>query len=190
MIEVIAPPVSEVTDASDPLLREHVRLLPDEDDQDLVLSAYAAAARDFAERATGRFLLTQTLRASLRYVGPRVVLPTAPVQSITALRITAADGSSFEIPPSDYRLTKARGLAEVLPALGAGWPAPGLGAEVQVDFVAGYGDTAAAVPPSILQAIRLHTAHSFRYREAADDVQLAEIPMGARDMLSSFRLIK
>ncbi len=60
---------------------------------------------------------------------------------------------------------------------------------VQVEFTAGYGATAADVPPAIRTAILLMVAHWYNNREASTEGQQSEIPFGASALIAPFRRV-
>ncbi len=113
----------------------------DSTDDDALLAALITAARLQVESATGRALVTQSWRLTLRHAPRLVVLPVAPVQSLTV----APDGAVLQ------------GDAVLLVS-----PMDGL----TIDYVAGYGD-AGTVPGDLKQAILVLVAYWYEHRDTA-----------------------
>lgn len=178
---VLVPPRWEPVGLSD--LKAHLKV--DGDDEDVLLWGYLQAAREEAERRTGRALATQTLRvvvdafeavSARRDAGapagydPRaagtIVLPRAPVQSIVQVQWTSSTGAVTTLAGGDYLLaaTDPNRSARLFPGA-AGWPVgPFAAAEaVRVDYVAGYAN-ADDVPHTIRQWILLHAAKWYEQR--------------------------
>lgn len=110
-------------------------------DDDALLAALISAARLQVESATGRALVTQSWRLTLPHAPMLVVLPVAPVQSLTS----APDGAALQ------------GDAVLLAA-----PMD----DLTIDYVAGYGD-ASAVPGDLKQAILMLVAYWYEHRDSA-----------------------
>lgn len=94
---------------------------------------------------------------------------------------TLVDGTDFltdldSNPPTIHR-----------PAGGSSWPAtdPTRAKSVEVDFVAGYGATAASVPALLVQAVQMLTAHYYTNREAVGNFG-AEVPFAVSSICRLF----
>ena len=77
----------------------------------------------------------------------------------------------------------------VLPALGT-WPVTYTGQRgaIEVDFIAGYGSTAASVPADLKVAIRMLIAHWYEQREAVATGTIATtIPLAVESILMMYR---
>jgi uncharacterized phiE125 gp8 family phage protein len=154
-----APAVEPVTlDEARSFLRvEH-------NDDDEVIAALVAGARIHVEAQTRRALITQSWRITADFWpddGRLTILP-APLQALTAVRVTDADGNTQDVD-----------LQAFVPDLGASalafapWalPVPGrIAAGIALDVTVGYGDAAIDVPEPLRQAIRLLVAHWYDNR--------------------------
>jgi uncharacterized phiE125 gp8 family phage protein len=205
-LQVTSQPMVEP--AAIDLVRQHCRI--DHGSDDALLAGYLSAARIMAERYLSRALITQTLRFTMmpepplrpawHYFRNPLVLPRAPVQSIVSVTILDADGNGTMVPATavpitpppfmgfiaDLDLVPARvriGRDTVLSDKRTLYHA-GLG-HVQVDFVAGYGDTADAIPQTIIQAVLMTTAHLYENR---GDVG-GDLPAAAQWLLDPDRLM-
>jgi len=156
---LVTPPAVE------PLTAAEVRSrlgLPDSV-SDAVLAALITSARqevDGVDGCLGRALISQTWDLLLDGFLCEIMLPLPPLQSVTEIGITNAEGEETIISPSAYRVlfeTPAR----IIPARSAGgWPAGASGRQsVRVRFVAGYGAAGTDVPEPIRQAIVLKVGY-------------------------------
>lgn len=159
----------------------------DADDHDTMITALIASARARVESYTRRRLITQSVDLRLDAFGSGrtsgIVLPVAPVQSVT--EVVYRDGAGVEQTLSSgvYRLILSRQPPELYPAYGQSWPVPRDEADsVRVRLVVGYGDTAAAVPPDLLEATRRLIA--WMYERTFDaEADTDALPMMVRSLL-------
>jgi hypothetical protein len=205
LLSVKSPAIEPVTVA---LARRHCRI--DNTDDDDLLAIYITTARLLAENYLARALITQTLAYvvsqspptggwpvtlmapiilplwlpfELLYQRP-LELPRSPVQSITSVTCTNADGTVTSLVlGTGYSVDTAISPARVL--FGPGYqPLPEQ--DVTVTFVAGYGDGSAAVPQSILTAILFTTAWLYEHRGDEPD----EMPNIAYSLMTPYRLVQ
>jgi hypothetical protein len=179
-----------------------------EDDQDAYLAAAITAARTLAEEYTRLRLITQSItvwldawpmgRAKTWWDGPRsgpmsmfdepgdnVELPAAPVQSITSVTTYDDADAATVWPDTEYRLQGGEWSSLRLKS-GATWPtATRNGDAIEIELVAGYGDTGNAVPAAIRHALLLMVAHAWENRGDIGANMLAG--SGARAVLAPFR---
>jgi uncharacterized phiE125 gp8 family phage protein len=141
----------------------------DEPDEADGIDRYIKAAREQVEKDTGLSLITQTLDVlfdHLPWDGDSIVLPVAPVQSVSSFTTYDTDDVATSQTSSLY----GTDLISVPPRLylksGQCWPT-GLrchvGAVIRV--VAGYGNLPAAVPQELKNLILQLVAHKFENRE-------------------------
>jgi uncharacterized phiE125 gp8 family phage protein len=181
---LLTPPAGEpvALDAMKAFLRVETA---DEDD---IVAALIAGARVHVENWTRRALMTQTWRVVL-HLWPeegRVAVVPAPLQSLTAARIYAADSTTHSIDAQAF-----------VPALADSWlvftpgtlPAPGRPmAGIELDVVVGYGD-ASAVPEPFKQAIRLLVAHWYENRALLAERSNAVLPQTVAAVLAPYRVL-
>ena len=117
----------------------------------------------------------------------KIRIPKPPLLSIDSITYVDNDGITQPLGPSLYLVQSGGKLQGVVtPAYGLAWPVARyqLGS-VSVAYTAGYGP-ASSVPASIGLAMLLCIGHWYRNREAVSAVAMAEIPMGAKYLLSAF----
>jgi uncharacterized phiE125 gp8 family phage protein len=183
---LLIPPAFEPLSLND----AKIFLRVDHDDDDDVISALISAARAHVEAQTRRALITQTWRLARDgwpITGQIKVRP-APVQSIATLRTYDHDGDELSHDPSIFAIDVEAGIIAAPP-----WslPVPGRSlAGIEIDFVAGFGNAASAVPAPLLQAIRHLVAHWYDNRGlVALGSSLAIMPASVGAMISSYRVM-
>lgn len=152
------------------------------------IAQFIAQARAWAEAYTRRRFITQTVRFHLSGFPCEIVCPVAPVQSVSQITYIDAAGVEQTLSPASYKISRSRGAPRIVRSYGMEWPTPRDELDnVAVDLVVGYGATGSALPPDVIGAIRFMAAHFYENREAVSETTLAEVPLGARDMLAPHR---
>lgn len=149
-----------------------------------------AVARDVAERATGRAMLTQTWLATSPDWPVCGLLPlsVAPVATVSSVRYYADGETSLTtLDPSNYVVST--GTSPTVIVFDQDFDKPDLAKRpdaVQVTFVAG-NTTASAVDPSLKHAVRILLRHYYDNPEAAATGNFSELPFSLRHLLESHR---
>lgn len=175
------PPATEPIDAA--TLASDLAVI---DDDVAMLATKVAAARRHVESHLGRALISQTWTLTLpAFPIDTLRLPRPPFQSIDAVRYRDPDGA---VQTYDDLIATRMGDT------GYVWSPEGRPATarrpdaVEIDFVAGYGDTADAVPADILEAIRQLAAHMYEHRESVVVGSIATVlPYGTDALLEHYR---
>lgn len=146
--------------------KAHLRIIGTDDDD--YISNLIAAARDKVEMLTQRALISQEWLALWDcFPSGRVIqLPKGKVSAITHIKYYA-DGASVlsTLFSSLYRTDLYSNPARIILLENCSWPSTWEdGDAVQVQFVAGYGTTAADVPAELKQAILILVAHWYSVR--------------------------
>jgi len=206
-VRVITPPAVEPVTVDQ--ARRYCRIDSAYDDD--LLAALITTARTLAEQYCNRAFITQTLQWTMAFAQPHAsgwpFVPSGPV-FVLPLWFNWADvgGSWLELPraPTQEIASVALGQWNVSPDTvlteGADYfvdttmqPGRFMLAQqptnaqnhIAVQFIAGYGDAATAVPAPILTAILWIVAFLYENRGDTD----AMMPKAAQLMLSPFRLV-
>jgi uncharacterized phiE125 gp8 family phage protein len=148
--------------------RQHLRV--DASDQDFVINGQIAAATDFVERDLQRALITQTWAQFFSgFVSPMRLawLPIATAGSppgvpLVDISYIDGDGEQQDFDTSGYSIITDTIGAKIVSLYPASWPSVYSRSDaVTVTYVVGYGDTGAAVPAMIRQAILLMVGEMF-----------------------------
>lgn len=159
---------------------------------DALITALIVAAREQAERATGRAFVTQIWRQTLdAFPAWKLELQRPPLLSVSSIEYIDADGATQTLAPSEYRVITDRLIGFAAPVHGGEWPAARATENaVTATFVAGYG-TREAVPQAIKQWIMLAVAGWYGQRESIAAGQMAELPHGFwHSLLDPYRIYR
>ena len=173
-------------------LRGH-GVICEDDDRPLLNGMIDAAVRRF-EQDTGRVLVNQEWRVTANQWSGALVLPVAPVLSVTEVRYRDTDGAEQVLSTAVYRLHTSNAGARLLLNAGQSLPATQAADDCfAVDLQAGYaadGSQAelAKIPADIVLAVKCLAAHYFENREVVTPVQLYETPMAYRVVVDSYRV--
>jgi uncharacterized phiE125 gp8 family phage protein len=176
--------------AVEPLTLDDARawLRLDTQAEDTLLTALIRAARHAVEQATRRALIAQDWRLRLDRWPPNGILPVplAPVMSLLSVCVIGLDGVASEVPLAAFRLDESFGTRIVF---NEPPPAPGrLHGGIEIDLRAGYGATSGAVPPPLLQAMRMLIAHWYEHRgDALHEGSVAHLPAGVAALVVPYR---
>lgn len=138
-----------------------------------VLTRLIGSARQTVEAVTGRVLITQSWALDLdRWPfpsdggPPEISLPKPPLQSVTAVFV-ARDGGDQVLPTDSYAVQAGDTLSRLI-ILDPAVPRPKRGGAITVQFDAGYGTGAAAVPSVLRQAVLHQVAALYAHRGDTD----------------------
>jgi len=167
LIRTLAP-ISEPITLAQALLQCHQNLgVEDSWFEDRIKSG-----REFIETYTKRSLLTQRWKIIFDNNAPSIIsLPRSPVQSIYSVKVDDVDIFGNIFP-----------LREGIPArveIGKGYS----GGKLEIEYMAGYGDTSESVPSPLIDAILLYVSYSYENRAGEGN-----IPSAFYDLIEPYRL--
>ena len=165
---------------------------------DALITALISAAREYAEDYCNRSFITQTWRLTLDSFmevsaagnGPflgAIQIERAPIVSVDTITYLDMAGvqqtitapgtvgqTSTVVGEQRFALNLDGGVGRLAPAFGCIWPItlPQLGA-IQINYTAGYGAAATAVPATICSWIKIRVATLYQNRE-----EVAVLPRG------------
>jgi uncharacterized phiE125 gp8 family phage protein len=181
---------------------------------DSYVRSLVIAAREFVEVYQSRALITQQWRMDLDGFPPRYVaayqqgselalvscvdlerglirLPKPPLISVDSVTYVDPDGATQTLDPSLYVVNTSELRGEITLAYGASWPSTRSQRHaVSVLFTCGYG-SAAAVPETTKQAMKLLIGQWNENREATIDAKFAqEVPFAVSSLLWLNRVVE
>lgn len=116
----------------------HCRIDADITDDDSLVTGLISAARRHVENVTSRFLITQTVRATLPCL-PKEIALRAPLRKVTSITYLDSAEAQQTLPPADYVVDSSELPGIIRRAYAATWPATYIHPQsVKVDFIAGY----------------------------------------------------
>lgn len=189
-------PVLVTAPAAAPLTLEEAKthLRVDGDDEDGLVQGLvdAAIAHLDGPRGLGRCLVNQTWRQDFTCwpSDGTLRLPFPDVSSIVWVKFYDSDDAQQTVTSADYALLSDAlgGYVEFVP----GWSAPVLDsrpAPVGVQFVAGFGVDAEAVPADIRTAMLLMVGAWYHNREEIGPAGASLLPLGAQALLAKYRWV-
>lgn len=156
------------------------------------------AARDRAELATGRQLITATWQIKLDYRFPYcrfIELPKPPLQSVTSIAYVDEEGANQTLSTSVYSVdapagpTCARGRIQL--KYDQVWPTTRAQPQaVTITFVAGYGDSGEDVPPRLKAAMLFDIGTLYEIREdyiIGQGYTVSPLPIGSERIYREFK---
>jgi uncharacterized phiE125 gp8 family phage protein len=179
---LITPPAAEPVSTAE--AKAHLRV--DSDDENTLIDALVAAARQHIERETRRALITQTWELRLdKFPRDTIRTPVGPLQSVSSIKYDDINGVEQTLSTATYEIDTSVEPGWIVRVGDGAWPDTMVAINsVRVRFVAGYG--AAAVVPQILkQAILLLVGHWYMNREVTIAGQFGASPMAVQSIIDS-----
>lgn len=183
---VTAPTVEPIAVAE---AKEFCRIEVDQHDEDDLVERLIVAARKRCEEWRGRAFITQTWDYFLDefpvddwWISQPIILPRAPLISVTSVKYTPDGVSTQTVSASDYYVdTSNIFVPRILPNINKSWPGDLLRVAngVEIRFVVGYGTGAESVPEQTRLALNQLVAYWYENRDAMN-----EIPQPVDDLLS------
>ena len=183
-----APTVEPITTAE---AKAHMRITTSDDDT--YIGTLITAARRHIENITNRALINQTWNYYLPcfpYDESYIEIPIGNLSSVTSIKYTNSLNVETTWSASTYIVDTFSTPGMIVPAYNQVWPTfveKPVNA-VNIEFVAGYGAAATAIPETIKQAMLLHVEHWFDMREMVSELNLKEVPETVTALLSPDRI--
>ena len=138
-----------------------------------IISRVVEAATGYVESALGRSLISTTWRERFERFPTNdywaICLQRCPLASVTSLKYYDTDGAEQTWSSAEYQVFTPRETSGFI-RLGANyiWPSVETARSfpITVDYIAGYGDAATAIPAELVQAVYMIVDHWYRYRGA------------------------
>jgi uncharacterized phiE125 gp8 family phage protein len=168
------------------MAKAHLRIGPDETDQDDSISLLIDAATTRAGKVTQRALNVQSWRLILDcFPKGAISIPLPPLISVESIKYTDVSGVEQTLSEGDYLVNPYGLIGRVTTSAGKRWPIT-LAQEmaVRIEFTAGY----TSVPADIGAAILLLIGHLDQNREAVTTGLPTVLPMGVEALLSPYTI--
>ncbi len=184
-LELVTPPPSEPVS----LMEAKAHLRVDHDDEDALITRLIVAARETAERITGRAFISQSWRLwrdEWPLSSPRaILLPKPPLMSLTSVAAYDRSGAATTLSSDATIVDSAAVPGRLVLRDTAVLPVDLREANaISITYQAGYGASAADVPAAIKAAVLSLVAHFYESRGEA-----AAPPPDALAQLAPFRVM-
>lgn len=182
-VEVTAAPASEPLSVAD--ATAHVKAdTSDTEDQAYILGL-TKAARAFVESYTGLKLVTQTVKLRRGDLCNSMILPVAPVQSISSVEYLDSAGATQTLSTNVWDASLYGYSPTLRLAYGQSWPSLYSSPEaVVVTAVVGFTE----LPEDIEHALKLLVSTWYDQRAGTSDKPITETPHAVTALLSNHRL--
>lgn len=165
--------------------KKHLRLEPDETDEDDLIAVLISVAREYAEGRQWKKLAIRTFE--LKAPADRTFQLPPPCQEVLSVIVTDKDGASVEIPATDYYLYSDDYKASL--ELRSAYKYPALSSDdrlpVRIQFKAGLS------PETVLKktkhAILMLIGHWYENREATTEKKREKPPFAVDALLDMDR---
>ena len=115
-------------------------------------------------------------------------LPRPLLVSVSSIKYVDSGGTEQTLADSVYDVDVYSEPGRVGLAFNQSWPAiRGDINGVEVIYIAGYG-AASAVPEGVKAAMKLLIGHLYEHRESVSEINMAEVPMAVKSLLSMDRI--
>lgn len=158
--------------AVEPLLlaqvKDHVRVSGTDEDAYLgQLISTVTSHLDGWAGIMGRALISQTWDLFLDWFPWEIAVPLPPLQSVTTVKYTDNDGVQQTLATSVYTVvSQGNSTGKIVQAFNQTWPTIRMVPNaVEIQFVAGYGDSWNDVPLDIRHAMLILIGQMYEYRE-------------------------
>lgn len=172
-------------------VKNHLRVTDNLEDS--LIAALIASARKYVEQITRRALITQTWRLYLDDfpADDCIELPYPPLASVTSVKYYDANDVLQTLSPSVYQTDNRSTPGEIELVANGAWPATAYEKvnSVEIEYIAGYGASATAVPNPIRLAILHLVSHWFENREPYG-AALSTIPHTFEMILMPYRFLR
>lgn len=183
---IVAPTVEPVSLAE---AKAHLRVDVGFTSEDGLIGSLITTAREICEGRTWRAFIEQTRKLFLDAWPDNEIIeiPYPPLLSIESITYFDENGTSQTMAASDYQVDIYSTPGRVTPAFDTTWPdLYDVPHAVAIEFKAGYGDDADAVPAKIKQAILLLVGHWYANREEVITGTIVnQMPFAAEMILQS-----
>lgn len=198
-LKIITPPtVTPISIVGLDNLKHHLQEATDVSDEDALIELLLNAAWDLAERYTWRQFLTagycytlDNFQAQHPRNGRRcaILLPRPPLIAVSAVKYRNDAGTLTTMPTTDYNVLSENESGMIVPAYGLEWPDVRREPQaVTIEYTAGYGTTAAVIPPVLMHAVRLQVGSWWLNRESIADKSQHELPAATKALLESIEV--
>jgi uncharacterized phiE125 gp8 family phage protein len=173
-------------------VKNHLRIT--DNYEDTLISGLIASARRIVEQYTRRSLVNQTWRLyrdDFPY-SDTIELPFPPLVSVTHVKYYDQDEALQTLSPSQYQTDNRSTPGLIVLSEDGAWPlteGDKVNA-VEIEFIAGYGATAAAVPSPIRLAITHLVCHWFEHREPYSATNMMTVPHTFEMILMPYRFLR
>lgn len=159
-------------------------------DEELVRS-FVQAAVFKTQTETRRSLYNQKWLLTLDSFPPsrEIILEYPPIVEVESVKYDDSNGNEQTLSSDFYSVDTKGSPGRLVLKSQEQWPSTidNIGA-VRIIYEAGYGETDAEIPPALLQAIKMLTAHFYNLREPVTNTTIVQVPMSYEWLVAPYRV--
>ena len=181
LILVTAPSASPIS-----LAEAKAQMRVESSDDDVLIQRLIDSAVAFVDvnGALGKAMITQSWAQWLGQSPTTVSILIGPFQSLTSIKYYDVDGVLQTADTADFNVFGTPYCITISPKSGKVWPvAQAREDAIRIEYVVGYGDTAADVPQTVRHALMMLVSHWYEARETAQEKQMYDLPYGFDDLI-------
>lgn len=162
-------------------------------EDDTIIQRFIEGATFQVEKILQRKLITQTWKMFLDLWPLEITLLYGDLQSVTHVKYTDSDESQSTLDSSTYLVDTDSVPGRIILKTDESWPTDTLSPKnpIEIQFVTGYGATAADVPQSIRDSILIMVSDMYTYRESFvtnNKMNIEVLPGGYKEILYPYRI--
>ncbi len=188
IVTTLAPPAAEPVGLAE--AKDYLRI--GGDGEDGLVGSLIAGARERIEAQVGVAMISRALRVTMQgwprgVVERRTVdLPVRPADELVAVRVFDAYGVAEDVTG---RFVLPRGRSARLVWVNGAFPWPGQRVNgIEIDYSAGFGETADDVAEGLRLAVKRLAAHAYHARDA--DTIAGPLPADVAGLISPWRRVR
>jgi len=190
---VVTPPVELAISLA--LVKEHLKLDPDDTSQDTYLTLLIRAVTNTIEKYTGRTLINTEFKTYRECFTDSFLIKRSKLQSITFIKYYT-DSVLTTVDSDIYYISDETDFASIFLVDGEAWPSD-VDTRVQpivIQFIAGYGTVQADIPYDLQIVLLDAIAYFYENRGDCSDgcslVDAAFLPKGIQQALHFFKIMQ
>jgi uncharacterized phiE125 gp8 family phage protein len=107
------------------------------------------------------------------------------VQSVSSIKYYDVDGALQTATLADFNVFGTPNRITITPKTGKAWPITQTRDDaIKIEYVIGYGDSAASVPQTVRHGLMMLVAHWYENRETTQEKQMQDLPYGFMEMMN------
>jgi uncharacterized phiE125 gp8 family phage protein len=181
LLLVTAPSASPIS-----LAEAKAQMRVESSDDDTLIQRLIDAAVAFVDvnGALGKAMITQSWAQWVGQSPNTVSVLIGPFQELTSIQYYDVDGVLQTADKTDFNVFGTPSRITISPKSGKVWPVTQIREDaIRLEYVVGYGDTAAFIPQTIRHALMMLVSHWYEARETSQEKQMYDLPYGFDDLI-------
>jgi len=184
--KVTTAPASEPVTLAEAKLYLRVDSSADDD----LITELIKTARQWCEGYQNRAYIQQTITAYRDAFASQMPLPMPPLVSVTTIKYYDTAGVQQTLDSGYYDVDTTTEPGRIILGHSDSWPTVrGHHHDIEIIYLAGYGDETTDVPEYVKSAMKFLIGHLYEHREMVSELTLKEVPFAVKSLLSIDRIV-